>query len=44
MFVPLLRFHFPEKTVEEMSSDVTPMKTTNPPVREIVDIMNLLLK
>ena len=36
MFVPLLRFHFPEKIAEEEErDDVTPMPTSNP-VRQLL--------
>lgn len=37
MFVPLLRFHFPEKGVEE-GHNVPVMSTVNPPVRLGIDI------
>ena len=41
MFVPLLRFHFPEKGVEE-EHNVPVMSTVNPPVRLAIDI-NVIL-
>ena len=41
MFVPLLRFHFPEKIAEEEKVDDDVIPTSNP-VRKVVYIMKLL--
>ena len=40
MFLPLLRFHFPEKFAEEEKvDDVTPMPSN--PVRKVANIISL---